>query len=239
MTRYTVTRMADNAPPGLGDLLGLFGNNNPFAGVSRSVAQFQRGVSEFLTTIENLNAALEQFNQVSVRVNTLLDLVEEPIKAFVPQVTRTVRAADELVERLSGPVDKVAPGLTSLAETLSNPALAALPKDLNEFLGVLRDLARRMQPLGQMAETAGGLFSRGPFASLLGGVTGTTRPEPSSASPTPPPPSRAPTVEPAPPVLAPTTAATVKQPRPKKAATRAPSKTAAKRAPAKKAAPRR
>src|ERR1700712_1799023 len=167
--------MADNAPPGLGDLLGLFGNNNPFSGVSRSFAQFQRGVGEFLSTIENLDATLEQFNQVSARVNSLLDLVEEPIKAFIPQVTRTVRAADELVERLSGPIDAVAPGLTRLSETLSNPAFAALPKDLNEFLGARPALAGRMHPLGKMAEPAGSLFRGGPFAGLLGGVTGTTR----------------------------------------------------------------
>jgi ABC-type transporter Mla subunit MlaD len=167
--------MPDNTSSGFGDLLGAFGANNPLTGLTRSVAQFQRGVNEFLSTIENLNNALEQFNQVSARVNMLLDLVEEPLKAFVPQVTRTIRAADDLVERLSSPIDRVAPGLARLADTLSNPVLTSLPKDLNEFLAVLRDLARRLQPLGQMAETAGGLFSRGPFASFLGG---TPRPEP-------------------------------------------------------------
>src|SRR4051812_42772835 len=120
--------MADNTSPGLGDLLGLIGSNNPFTGVSRSVAQFQRGGKELLSTLENLNVALDQFNQMAARVNSMLDLVEEPLKAFVPQITRTVRAADELVERLSGPVDAVAPGLSRLADTLSNPALSALPR---------------------------------------------------------------------------------------------------------------
>jgi ABC-type transporter Mla subunit MlaD len=177
--RYTVTRMPDNATPGLGDLLSLLGNNNPFSGMTRSIAQFQRGVNEFLNAVENLNGALEQFNGLAARVNSLLDLVEEPLKVLVPQVTRTLRATDDLVDRLSGPVDRVAPGLTRLADTLSNPAFTALPRDLNEFLGVLRDFARRMQPLGQMAETASGLFSRGPFASLLGG--GTTNREPAPA----------------------------------------------------------
>ncbi|MEO5898844.1 MAG: hypothetical protein ABIR68_01785 [Ilumatobacteraceae bacterium] len=226
--------MADNASPGLGDLLGLFGNSNPFSGVTRSVAQLQRGVNEFLTTIENLNASLEQFNKISARVNSLLDLVEEPIRAFVPQVTRTVRAADELVERLSGPIDAVAPGLTRLSETLSNPAFAALPKDLNEFLGVIRDLARRMQPLGQMAESAGSLFTRGPFAGLLGGVTGATR-----TNPTPAPAAVIDVV--APPPARPRRSASVKKATTKPvAATRATAKkAAAKKAPAKRAAPKR
>jgi ABC-type transporter Mla subunit MlaD len=172
--------MAENQSPGfgVGDLLGAIGANNPLTSLTRSVAQFQRGVNDFLTTVENVNTALEQFNQVSARVNRLLDLVEEPMKAFVPQVTRTIRAADDLVDRLSTPVDRVAPGLTRLADTLSSPVLTALPKDLNEFLGTLRDLAKRMRPLGQMAETAGGLFSRGPFAQFLGVPA---KPEPTPA----------------------------------------------------------
>ena len=34
-------------------------------------------------------------------------------------------------------------------------ALTSLPTDLGEFMSVLSDLARRLQPLGQMAERAG------------------------------------------------------------------------------------
>ena len=37
-------------------------------------------------------------------------------------------------------------------------------------MGALSDLARRLQPLGQMAESAGSLFGLRPFASLLGGT---------------------------------------------------------------------
>jgi hypothetical protein len=160
--------MTQSMPPGLGDLLGLFGGANPFAAVTKSIAQFQRGVSDFLSAVENFNKTMEQLNGVATRVNGLLDTVEGPIKAFVPQVTRTINAADAMVEQLSGPIDKVAPGLAKLGEVLSAPALAALPDDLSDFMGVLSDLARRLQPLGQMAEAAGGLFGLRPLTALLG-----------------------------------------------------------------------
>lgn len=172
--------MTQPTPPGLGDLLGLFGGVNPFAAVTKTVAQFQRGVADFLSTVENFNNTMEQLNGVATRVNGLLDTVEGPIKAFVPQVTRTINAADSMVEQLSGPIDKVAPGLAKLADVLSAPALTALPSDLAEFMGVLSDLARRLQPLGQMAEAAGGLFGLRPLTALLGGSSSTV------AEPAPP-----------------------------------------------------
>ncbi len=182
--------MAENNP-GFGDLLNALGSANPFAPIAKTMSQFQRGVSEFMASIENFNRTMEQFNRVASRVNGLLDLVEEPIKAFVPQVTRTARAADQLVEQLSAPIDRVAPGLNRLAETLSAPVLANLPKDLGEFVGTLGDLARRLQPLGQMAETAGGLFAKSPWANFLPGATAqrTSTPRPDS-KPQPPSPAR-------------------------------------------------
>ena len=42
-------------------------------------------------------------NQTSRRINNLLDTVEEPIKAVVPQVTRTIKTADTMFELLSNP----------------------------------------------------------------------------------------------------------------------------------------
>ena len=109
--------------PGLGDLLGLFGGANPFGAITKSIGQFQRGVSDFLSAVENFNKTMEQLHGMANRVNGLLDTVEEPIKAFVPQVTRTIKAADAMVEQLSGPIERVAPGLSRLADVLVAPGL--------------------------------------------------------------------------------------------------------------------
>jgi hypothetical protein len=175
--------MTQTTPPGFGDLLGLFGGVNPVTAITKSISQFQRGVSDLLSAVENFNSTMQQLNAVATRVNGLLDTVEGPVKAFVPQVTRTINAADAMVQQLSGPIDKVAPGLAKLAEVLSAPTLASLPNDLSEFMGVLSDLARRLQPLGQMAEAAGGMFGLRPLAAMFGGASApATKPEPLPAA---------------------------------------------------------
>jgi ABC-type transporter Mla subunit MlaD len=183
--------MATNPSPGLGDLLGLFGGANPLAGISRSAQQFQTGVQQFLSTVENFNGTLEELNRVARRLNGLLDTMEEPINAFVPQVTRTIKAADTMVTQLSATVDKVAPGLSRLADTLSSPVLTSLPTDLESFIGVLGDLARRLQPLGQMAESAGSLFGFRPLAALRSGGRRPTSSPSATAPRAAPTPSRA------------------------------------------------
>ena len=168
--------MAQNNPPGIGDLLGLFGG--PMNAITKSIGQFQRGVSDFLSAVENFNKTMEQLHGVAERVNGLLDTVEGPIRAFVPQVTKVVNAADSMVEQLSGPIDRVAPGLVRLGDVLSSPQLMTLPTDLGEFMAALSELAHKLQPLGQMAESAGSLFGLRPFASLLGSVPLPPAPQP-------------------------------------------------------------
>ena len=101
---------------------------------------------------------MENLNETAARVNRLLNDFEEPIRAMLPQLTRTVKLADELSTRLATPIDQVVPGLTRLADTLNSPVLRALPTDLGQFMEVINDLSRRMSPLAQLAEQAGGLF---------------------------------------------------------------------------------
>ena len=93
---------SSSAPlPGLGDLFMLLGTSNPLAGVSKAFGQFQRGVGDFLQVVENFNDTMEQMNQIAGRVNRLLDDVEPPIRALMPQVTRTLQNADAMVTQLN------------------------------------------------------------------------------------------------------------------------------------------
>jgi ABC-type transporter Mla subunit MlaD len=156
--------MADTSTPGagLGDLFALFAGSNPLSGITKSVAQFQRGTNEFLAAVENFNATMEQVNIIAQRVNRLLDDVEPPIRALMPQITRTLKTTDTMVEQMS-----------------------ALPKDLNEFIAVIGDVARRLQPLGQLAESAGGLFGLRPLGAMRG--AGRAAPEPPPPAPPVPP----------------------------------------------------
>ena len=130
----------------------------PIAAVIRSFDQLRRGSDELIKGLENFNRTMQNLNDTAERVNSLLNEFEEPARAILPQVTRTVNLAEELANRVSGPIDQVVPGLTRLADTLSSPVLTSLPNDLGSFVEAINDLVRRLAPLAQMAESAGGLF---------------------------------------------------------------------------------
>lgn len=175
--------MADNTVPGLGELIGLVSG-----GVTRSIGQFQRGVVDFLHAVDNFNKSMQQMQEITARVNSLLGAVEEPIRAAIPQITRAVNTADALMEQLSGPIEKVAPGLSKLGDTLATPALTRLPAELGEFMEAIGDMVAKMRPLSQIAESAGGLF----------GIRSFTKPTPPKDSPAPEPPPRKPPTKKAP-----------------------------------------
>ncbi|BAN02889.1 hypothetical protein [Ilumatobacter coccineus] len=207
--------MADNDP--LAEMFNLFAA--PLAGTIRSFDQFRKGVDEFLRGVENFNRTMESLNETAERINTLLAEVEEPIKAAVPQVTRTVKAADEMMQVVAGPAMAVAPGLMKLSDTLNNPAFQQMPNQLGQMTELLGEVTTRLAPLGHLAESAGGLF--GGFK--IPGFGGPAAPKP-PAGDAPVPPS-----EPA------------AAPQPAKPAAKKPAakKTAAKKAPAKKRAPKK
>jgi hypothetical protein len=148
--------MPDDRPDPLADLFTLFAS--PLSGTVRSIEQFRKGVDEFLRGVENFNRTMENLNEATERINSLLIEVEQPIRAAIPQVTRTVKTADEMMQVVSGPAMAVAPGLNRLAETLSTPAFAQLPAQIGTFSDVLGEVSKRLGPLTQLAESAGGLF---------------------------------------------------------------------------------
>ena len=149
-----VGAMADSDP--LSQMFNLFAA--PLAGTIHSFEQFRKGVEEFLRGVENFNRTMENLNETTERINRLVADVEEPIRAAIPQMTRTVKAADEMMKVVSGPAMAVAPGLDRLAKTLTTPAFTQLPDQLGQFSDILGDLQNRLGPLTQIAESAGGLF---------------------------------------------------------------------------------
>lgn len=217
--------MADATVPGFGDLLALFGGANPMGAVTRQFDQIKRLSNELVTAVENVNRTMESLNATAQRFNGFLDDVEGPVRALMPQVTRSIKALDAVVDQLNGPLEMIAPGLSRLASTLSSPVFIDLPAELGNFLDTLGDLAKRLQPLTQMAESAGGLFGLRPLASLR---SGSGRQQPLVA-PAAPPPSRQSKPERAAPKKATT----------KKAAPRPEAKSAAKTATKKSPTPKR
>jgi hypothetical protein len=161
----------------------------PIAAVIRSFDQLRRGADELMKGLENFNATMSNLNETAERVNRLLNDFEEPVRAMLPQITRTVKMADDMAARLSGPVDEVVPGLRRLADTLDSPVLRQFPTDLGQFLEVMNDIRRRMAPLAQLAEQAGGLFGMR--------IPGFGAPAPKPPAPAPPAPEPARAARPA------------------------------------------
>jgi ABC-type transporter Mla subunit MlaD len=123
----------------------------PIAGGIRTVEQFRRGVEELFRAVDNVNRTMENLNEAATRVNTLLAEIEEPVRALMPQVTRTVKAADEITTLMEGPVRATAPRIERIVETLGSPGFTTLPTQIGELM-------QRLGPLAQLAENAGGLF---------------------------------------------------------------------------------
>ena len=108
----------------------------PIAAVIRSFDQLRRGSDELFKGLENFNKTMANLNDTAERVNALLNDFEGPARAVMPQVLATAKLAEQLA-----------------------PVFASLPTDLGRFVDSINDLSRRLAPLGQLAESAGGLFS--------------------------------------------------------------------------------
>lgn len=169
------SRNETSRPDPINDLISLAAV--PIASVMRSFDQLRRGTDELVRGLENFNTTMESVNETAQRVNRLLDDLEEPVRATVPRLARTLKTADDIAGRLTEPMDRVIPGLSKLGDTLNSPVITALPTDLGSFMDTMNDLARRLGPLGQLAESAGGMFGL-----RLPGFGGSRSP----AAPTPP-----------------------------------------------------
>lgn len=169
----------------MGDVINLIAA--PIAGGIRSVEQFRRGVDEFFRTVDNLNTTLTTVNEAVARFNRFMADVEEPIRTAMPQLTRAVRATDELLEVIGAPARRVAPNLVQIVDTLGSPAFTSLPNQLTEFMRVMGDVSRRLGPLAQMAESAGGMFGFRLPGTRSAAPARETSPPPAPAAPSRPP----------------------------------------------------
>jgi len=133
----------------------------PIASALRAADQVRRGLDELIRSIENMNRTMENLNEAATRVNNLLADIEGPVRAMVPQVTRTVEAAEAITCMLESPVRKAAPNIEKVVDTLSSPAFTGLPAQLGEVMTMIGDVSKRLAPLADLAQNAGGMFGLG------------------------------------------------------------------------------
>lgn len=172
---------------GMSDILGLFGQGNPVAQLTKSFGQFQKGLDDFLRLVEQFGTTMEQMGRIATRVNTLLDDVEPPVRALMPQVTRTIKAGDAIVDRMGSAVDllgDLAKGMQPLAQLAENATGLLGLKNL----GALRnaspgDLMRRATQLASFADLGGGVPEPAAASSTASARATVTRRPPAKAAP--------------------------------------------------------
>ena len=71
----------------MSDLLSLFGSNNPLAAMSRSAEQFRTAVTSFVEVVQSFRQTMDNLNAVALRMNRMLDDIEEPMRTVMPQIT--------------------------------------------------------------------------------------------------------------------------------------------------------
>jgi hypothetical protein len=225
--------MSDDRHDAFSDVINILAA--PIAGGIRTVEQLRRGADEMIKAFENLNRTMDNLNEAATRINALMAELEGPIKAAMPQLTRTIQTADSITQAMEGPIRKAAPNIVRITDTLSSPGFATLPTQLGDMLQMVGDVSKRLGPLTQFAENAGGLFG----GLRIPGMGGS---RPSNPSPRSEPlvrrpePSPEPRFADAPAKNAPAKKAPAKKAPAKKTAGKAPvKKTAGKKAPAKKA----
>jgi hypothetical protein len=167
----------------LSDLLSLFGSNNPLAAMSRSAEQFRSAVTSFVEVVQSFRQTMDNLNAVALRMNRMLDDLEEPVRTVMPQITKSAETASRMLATMREPVERVAPALTQLADTMNNPLMTDLPRRMTETMDVLSSIPRALSPLGQVADLAGGFFG----ARGLGAFSGAGRTSQSSSRVSEPP----------------------------------------------------
>lgn len=137
--------------PGVGDLLSLLGGVNPVVAAGKALETVVGLTAEIVQSIATFNDTMNEMNKVAHRVNALLDEIEEPVRDMVPILQISLKQAKSTLKKVDGVVNQV----------------GSLPSDVAKAVGILGDLAGRLGPLAQFAESAGGLFG-------IRGSSGTT-----------------------------------------------------------------
>ena len=104
----------DTRHDGLTEVINLLAA--PIAGGIRTVEQFKRGVDELLRAIDNVNRTMENLNETATRINGFLADIEEPVRSLLPQVTRTVKAVEQVPLQIDELMQRLGP-LAQFAET--------------------------------------------------------------------------------------------------------------------------
>lgn len=128
--------------PSLNDLLSLLTGVNPLVAAGKILETVVSTSSEMIQSVSTFNDTMLEMNRMVHRVNSLLDEIEGPVRQVVPLLEISLNQAKGTMKRVDAVLGQV----------------GSLPSDIAKAVGTLGELASRLGPLAQFAETAGGIF---------------------------------------------------------------------------------
>ena len=124
------------------DLLSLLGGVNPLATAGKLLETVVSMSSEMIQSVSMFNDTMVEMNRMVHRMNSLLDEIEGPVRQVVPLMEVSLNQAKGTMKKVDAVIGQI----------------GSLPSDVAKAVSTLGDLASRLGPLAQFAETAGGLF---------------------------------------------------------------------------------
>lgn len=135
------TNKATGGSP-LNDLLSLLGGANPLVAAGKVLETVVSMSAEMIQSVSTFNDTMLEMNRMVHRVNSLLDEIEGPVRQVVPLMEISLNQAKGTMKKVDSVLGQI----------------GSLPSDVAKAVSTLGELASRLGPLAQFAETAGGIF---------------------------------------------------------------------------------
>lgn len=160
------------------DLSSLFqGPGAVISGVLGVADNARKTVGGVMETIASLQRAAVAVEQLVTRMNRLVDDLEVPMRALMPELEKSVARMQRLSAAMEGPLDRLLPSLEAAVGTFDRVALSQLPDSVDEarrqmqaLIEMFGDIPRRLAQLSGRT----GLAALFPLSGL--GSSRTTKP---------------------------------------------------------------
>ena len=137
------------------DLSSLFqGPGAVISGVLGVAENARKTVGGVMETIASLQRAAVAVEQLVSRMNRLVDDLEMPMRALMPELEKSVARMQRLSAAMEGPLDRLLPSLEAAVDTFDRVALSQLPDSVEEarqqmqaLIDMFGDIPRRLAQL--------------------------------------------------------------------------------------------
>ncbi len=137
------------------DLSSLFqGPGAVISGVLGVADNARKTVGGVMETIASLQRAAVAVEQLVGRMNRLVDDLEMPMRALMPELEKSVARMQRLSAAMEGPIDRLLPSLEAAVGTFDRVALSQLPDTVDEarqqlqaLIEMFGDIPRRLAQL--------------------------------------------------------------------------------------------